>query len=177
MEIKLYKSPWKALLLLVACLSFVAIGIWMLSDPETERFWAWCCIGFFGLGVPVSLFNMFDRRPQIILDEAGVFDRTTFKNVISWDVIQDAYLLDINRTKFICLIVDKQFEPSRKKGRFMRGFTRMGKSLTGAQELNINLSAVSVDEVKLGQFILEMARLAPEARKERVRIGLLTAKL
>ncbi|MBT1688450.1 STM3941 family protein [Dawidia soli] len=176
MEIKLYKSPWKALLLLVVCLLFVAIGIWMLNDPEADRFWAWCCIGFFGLGVPLSLFNMFDRRPQIILNEVGVFDRTAFKQVIPWDVIRDAYLLNINQTRFICLIVDKQYEPSRKKGRFMRGFTRMSKSLTGAQELNINLAAVSVDATKLGQFVLEMARLAPEARRERVRAGLLPAK-
>lgn len=171
MDIKLYKSPWKALLLLAACLLFVALGIWLLRDPEIERFWAWCCIGFFGLGIPVSLFNLFDRRPQIILDEVGVFDRTTFKNVIPWDVIRDAYMLNINQTKFICLIVDKQFEPSRKKGRFIRGFARMSKSLTGAQELNINLSAVSVDAMKLGQFVLEMARLAPEARKRRIAAG------
>jgi hypothetical protein len=176
MEIKLYKSRWKALLLLAACLAFVVMGIFILRDRDASRFGAWCCICFFGMGIPVSLFNMFDRRPQIILNETGVFDRTTFKNVIPWDVIQNAYVLNINQNKFICLIVDKQFEPSRKKGRFMRGFARMGKSLTGAQELNINLSAVSVNAMKLGEFILEMARLAPEARKERVRTGLLVTK-
>ena len=175
MEIKLYKSPWKALILLVPCMIFVAIGIFMLDDPDASRFGAWGCICFFALGIPIALFNMFDRRPQIILNEIGIFDRTAYTDFINWEVIQDAYLLNINRQKFICLIVDQQYEPSRKKGRFGRAAASMNRSV-GAQELNINLGAVSVDEVKLGQFILEMARLAPEARKERVQRGLLTAK-
>lgn len=172
MEIKLYKSPWKALMLLVPCLIFVVIGIFMLRDSEASHFWAWCCICFFGLGIPVSLFNMFDRRPQIILNEIGVFDRTAYTDFINWEVIQDAYLLDINRQKFICLIVDKQYEPSRKKERFRRAAAGLNKTI-GAQELNIHLGAVSVDAVKLGQFILEMARLAPDMRKQRVAAGLL----
>jgi hypothetical protein len=172
MEIKLYKSPWKALLLLAACSVFVIIGVWMLSDPKAEKFWAWCCICFFGLGIPVSLFNLFDRRPQIILNEIGIFDRTAYTDFINWEVIQDAYLLNINQQKFICLIVDKQYEPSRKKSRFRKAAAGLNKTI-GAQELNIYLGAVSVDAVKLGQFILEMSRLAPEARKTHVAAGLL----
>jgi hypothetical protein len=171
MEIKLYKSPRKALLLLAACSVFVAIGIWMLRDPKASQFWAWCCICFFGLGIPLSLFNLFDRRPQIILNEIGIFDRTAYTDFINWEVIQSAYLLNINQQKFICLLVDAQYEPSHKKSRFKRAAVALNKTV-GAQALNIYLGAVSVDEVKLGQFILAVARLAPAARRERIRLGL-----
>ena len=172
MEIKLYKSRWKALLLLVACVVLAFGAILMLRDPDASHFWAWCDLCIFGPCIPLSLFNLFDRRPQIILNEIGIFDRTAYTDYINWEVIQGAYVMEINWNKFLCVIVDEQYEPSRKKKLFTRLAARRNKSV-GAQELNINLVGVSVDAKKLGQFILEMARLAPEARKQRIAAGLL----
>jgi hypothetical protein len=144
----------------------------MLRDPDVSHFWAWCGICLFGPTIPLSLFNLFDRRPQIILNEIGIFDRTSYTDYINWEVIQGAYVVEINWNKFLCVIVDKQYEPSRKKKLFTWLAVRMNKS-GGAQELNINLVGISVDAKKLGQFILEMARLEPEARKQRLVAGLL----
>ena len=137
-EFRLYKSRWKALRLLLGCAVFVAMGIVLVARGSTPPWGAWACIGFFGLGVPVSIFQLLDRRPQIIVNEFGVFDRTTHHEFINWAIIRDVYLVEMHRQKFICLVVDEAFEPSRRKSKFQQGMAKLSKDL-GFQELNISL--------------------------------------
>jgi hypothetical protein len=145
----------------------------MLTKTDTPK-WVWYLnIGFFGLGYPVGLFHLFDRRPQIIINEIGIFDRTTYKDFINWDVIQGAYPIDISGQKFICLIVDEKYEPSAKKGKISKSISNFGKEI-GAQELNILLGQIKIDEVKLTGFIVAMINLRPENRKEKLNRKLLT---
>jgi hypothetical protein len=154
-ELKLYKSPWKASKLLLGCAAFVAIGLLMLREPTAPKLVAWASILFFGLGIPVCIFQLLDRRPQIIINEVGVFDRTAHQDFINWEIIQDAYLVEMHKQFFICLQVDEAFEPSRTKGKLRQSVAALNKGL-GFQELNISLSYVSVDAERLAAFILAM---------------------
>ena len=172
MDIKLYKSPWRAIKLILLCSIFVFGGLFLLNNSDTPKWVAWMSIGFFGLGYPVGLFHLFDRRPQIIINEIGIFDRTTYKDFINWDVIQYAYLIDIHRQKFVCLIVDEKYEPSTKKGGFVKTLSKFSKYV-GAQELNISLGQITIDEVKLTEFILTMINVGPENRTEKLKDRLL----
>jgi hypothetical protein len=173
MDIKLYKSPWRAIKLILLCSIFVFGGLFLLNNSDTPKWVAWMSIGFFGLGYPVGLFHLFDRRPQIIINEIGIFDRTTYKDFINWDVIQGAYPIDISGQKFVCLVVDEKYEPSTKKGNFSKSVSNISKDI-GAQELNISLGQITVDEVKLTEFILTMINVRPENRKEKLKDRLLT---
>src|SRR5918993_5324854 len=116
-EYKIYKSRWKAIKLLAVCSLFVAAGFFILSAGKASPLGAWLTIGFFGLGIPVSLFQLLDRRPQIIVNEIGIFDRTAHKDFINWEIIQDAYLSEVYGQKFVCLVVEQHFEPSGSKGK------------------------------------------------------------
>jgi len=127
----------------------------MLRQPDPSKFIAWSSILFFGLGYPVGLFQLLDRRPQIIINEIGVFDRTTHKDFINWEIIQDAYLAEVHGQKFICLVVDQHFEPSTSKGKLGKKVAGLSKAL-GFQELNISLGNVQVNAVRLTEFILAM---------------------
>lgn len=129
-------------------------------------------IGFFGLGYPVGLFHLLDRRPQIIINEIGIFDRTTYKDFINWEVIQGAYPIDISGQKFVCLVVDEKYEPSTNKGKISKSVSNFSKEI-GAQELNISLGQITVDEIKLTEFILTMINVRPENRKEKLNDRLL----
>ena len=171
MDIKLYKSPWRAIKLILLCSIFVMTGVFLIVKTDAPRWVGWLNIGFFGLGYPVGFFHLFDRRPQIIINELGIFDRTTYNQFINWEVIHDAYPINIQGQKFICLVVDSQYEPSRKKGKFARSMASLNKEL-GAQELNIQLGQISIDEVRLTQFILTMIKTSPEARKQNLVKGL-----
>ena len=172
MDIKLYKSPWRAIKLILLCSIFV-VGGFFLIQTDAPKWIGYLNIGFFGLGYPVGLFHLLDRRPQIIINEIGIFDRTTYKDFINWDVIQDAYLINISGQKFICLVVDSKYEPSLKKGGFAKSLANINKDI-GAQELNISLGQVAIDEVKLTLFIRAMTAMAPENRKEKLNIKLIT---
>jgi hypothetical protein len=167
MEIKLYKSFWKSLLLLVASVAFVAGGIIALRDPEASHFLAWCGICLFGAGIPFWLINLFDRRPQIVIHEDGILDRSGYTDYIPWHVVRRAYIVEVNLNKVLFLVVDKEYLPARKKKLFTRFSARMNKT-QGGQELLINVLTVSVNVKKLMHFLVEMPDLTPEVRRERI---------
>ena len=125
---------------------------------------AWLCILFFGTGIPLGLFQLLDRRPQIIVNELGIFDRTIHQDFINWEIIHDAYLVSIHRQEFICLVVDEQFEPSKAKSRFTQKIAGISKAM-GFQELNVNVGNVKVNADKLLEFILAM-RNAEQPKRE-----------
>jgi len=112
-EIELYKSPWQAIKLILLSSPFI-----ILSLPDILHYshispiaLDWFCLCFFGLGIPLGLFNLFDRRPEIIINETGIFDRRTSKNFIQWNEIKDAYIKDLrvsllSKQKFLCLVME-----------------------------------------------------------------------
>lgn len=157
-EIKIYMSAKRIIRMILLVSLFVALGAFLISLPKEENIYryyvGWACVLFFGLGFPAGIYQLYKiRTPKIILNEIGVFDRTLHKEFINWEVIQDAYLGAINNQKFIALVIDENFEPSKKKGKFMRSISNMNKAL-GFQELNLGLSMTDVDEEKLLQIIL-----------------------
>lgn len=158
-EIRLYKSPWRAIKLLLMSSVFVIIGIYLLTQTNSSKFMAWLTICFFGLGLPLGLINLFDRRPQIIINEIGIYDRTTRLETINWGIIKDAYPIDIHGQKFICLVVDEQYKPSRKKGLFYRNVVKLNEAI-GAQEINLSLGQIKIDVGKLNKFILTVLHSA-----------------
>ena len=64
-------SRWKYIMLLVVCLGFVAGGVLMLMmDKQLKTIvGGWGCIVFFGAGVPIALWQIFDSRPRLTIDE------------------------------------------------------------------------------------------------------------
>jgi len=163
-EIKFYKSSWKAIKLMLLCSLFVAGGIFMLNQADSPKLIAWLITLFFGLGYPAGLYQLLDRRPQIIINEIGIFDRTTHHDFINWEIIQDAYVSEMHKQTFICLVVNEEFEPSRKKGKFRQTVAELNKEL-GFQDLNLSLYYVNINAVRLLDFIL-VARTAERTQRE-----------
>jgi hypothetical protein len=166
-EFRLYKSRWKALRLLLACAAFVAVGCFLLVRGASPPWGPWVCIGFFGLGLPISIFQLLDRRPQIIVNEFGVFDRTAHHEFINWEIIRDVYFVELNRQKFICPVVDEAFEPSRRKSKFQQGMAKLGKEM-GFQELNLSLAYVDIEAMRFAEFLLAMRGGTPPERSRLV---------
>ena len=163
-ELKIYKSPWMVIKLLLGCSIFVGVGIWIVME-DASNWIGWANISFFGLGFPFGLYQLLDKRPQIIINEFGIFDRTTHNDFINWELIQDAYINNLNGQKFICLVVDESFEHSKKKGRWFKKVASMNKAL-GFQELNIMLGQIKIDKVKFTAFILAMSKADKPNRED-----------
>jgi hypothetical protein len=167
-ELKLYKSRWVSIKLMLGCLLFVGIGYSMLGRPDAPQWLAWLSIAFFGLGFFVGIYQLLDRRPQIIINEIGIFDRTTHHEFINWEIIQDVYLAQVHKQQIICLIVDEEFEPSRKKSKIKQGIASFGKQL-GFQELNLTLTYLDVDAERLAEFVLAMRSAERPTREAMVK--------
>lgn len=138
------------------CGVFVAIGIFGLTR-DMPVWAAWLNIIFFGLGCGIGFFHLFDRRPQIIINKVGIYDRMAYKEFINWDIIYNAYPKDIYRQMFICLVVDENFKPSNHKGKWHKKVAEFSEAI-GAQELNISLGQIKIDPLKLTEFIVCMAQ-------------------
>ena len=154
-EIKLYKRPLKGLKVFALTIPFVAIGIWMINKEPvgtTNYIMGWISTCFFGLGIPVGLFQTFDRRPQIIITENGIWDRTTKQEEIKWEQIQEAYPLDIYKQKFVSLVIDDTFV---LKKNLYKWAAKLNEEI-GAQKVNLLISQLKIDEQKMTNFINEI---------------------
>jgi hypothetical protein len=124
MDIKLYKSRSKAIKLILVCSLFVIGGLFVWAQTNASMGFVFLFIIPFGLGYPIGLFHLLDRRPQIVMNEIGVFDRTSYKDVINWDVIKGAYSIDLMMgLTFVVLKVDEKYLPSIKKRKFAVSLT------------------------------------------------------
>jgi hypothetical protein len=151
-EIKLYKSSSKGIKLIALTLPFVIIGIWMISKEQNGTFdyyMGWFITSFFGLGIPFGIFTLFDKRAQIIINETGIFDRTLKQGIIKWEQIIESYPIDIHNQKFISIVVEETFEFKKKQYKWAEKLNE----LVGAQKLNLNLSQIKIDEIKLSYLI------------------------
>ncbi|WP_417942995.1 STM3941 family protein [Flavobacterium sp. RS13.1] len=167
-EIKLYKSLYKAIILLLGSTAFVVIGFFIKAE---NPFIAWLCIGFFGLGIFVGLFNLFDRRPQIIINEFGIYDRNTLKDFINWELIYDAYLINIRSQKFVCLVIDEKYRPSNNKNKWYKLAAKLNEEI-GAQEMNISLGHIDINAERFLEFILKMNGGEVEIRSKLLEDGI-----
>ena len=83
-------ARWKSVLLLVLSLAFVALGVWLPYDGKTETMmWKWVIIVFFGLGVPLTIYQLFNPA-SLTLDArgftyVGLFNR---RFTVAWDDVE-----------------------------------------------------------------------------------------
>ena len=87
-EIKVYRSMWKTLFLLVFCFVNIALFILMLCDKEAgDRVVAWLCILFLGLGALILLYNILRERlfdkPTIVVTDTKLVMNIAFRH---WEV-------------------------------------------------------------------------------------------
>lgn len=88
---------------------------------------------FFGLAIPLILFNLLDNRPQIIINVEGIWDRTLKQDLIKWEQIINFCLLNIYNQIFISIKVDKTFV---YKNKFYKWATKLN-NLVGAENLKL----------------------------------------
>ncbi|HMG92746.1 MAG TPA: hypothetical protein VK589_21965 [Chryseolinea sp.] len=164
MEITLYKSPKKAfkLILISSIVAVCAMFVLVTIDAPTTAWYV--IIGVYGLVYPVALFHLFDRRPQIVINEIGIFDRRTCKDFINWKVIKRAWAQDAMVVSDVFLLVDDKYLSSLKKAAVNR--PRMIYPEIRAHLVVISVGQLAVDPFKLTEFILKMIKASQEGRKD-----------
>ncbi|MFD0751553.1 STM3941 family protein [Mucilaginibacter calamicampi] len=164
-ELKFYKSSLKALKLLLLASPFIAFSLFdIVNHANTMPLWfAWFSLCFFGLAIPVALFHLFDRRPQIIINELGIFDRMAYKEMVNWELVQDAYRADIHGQKFICIVLDEKAIPLLKGNKNLKNLSKA----MGFQEVNLSLGQLKKsDQEKIEWLIINLMNADPLKRKQ-----------
>ncbi len=170
-EIKLYKSIGKGLKLIGLTSLFVIPSIYFIAanEPEMKTFSS-VAICFFGWGYPIGLYKILDRRPHLVINEIGIFDRSLGDKTINWEVISDAYIAQVHGIEFICLSVDSSFELQEKTSKIKKMVAAANESL-GFQEYNISLENVSVKSGALVTLILQMIHAEMPERRKLLELG------
>ena len=178
-EIKLYKSKKKALKLFLLAAPLIFGGIWLINrdgGTETDQIMGWIGTCFFGLAIPIGIFHLFDKRPQVIINEIGIYDRTTHSEFINWETIKDAYPINIYGQHLICLVVPENFKPSKKRSKFYKSVAKLNEEI-GVQELNIQLGQLEIDTIKLTEFIIAMTHADKSKKVELIKTLSRTTKI
>lgn len=150
----------KYVLLLIGCLGFVAAGIWMVIDG---KLFGWLAILFFGSGVPISIWQIADSRPRLIIDEHGVLDRTLGVGRIAWSDIEAAYVRSISRNDFICLELKNPEKYAQKLSKVKRAMAAANRNL-GFTDFNLNLSGVDARTDEVFELVMKYCQVVAEAQ-------------
>jgi hypothetical protein len=152
-------SRWKLVLLLIACIGFVAAGIWMVIEGE---WFGWFSILFFGSGIPIFIWQIADSRPRLIMDARGVLDRTLGVGYIAWSDIQAAYVRSISGNDFICLELKNPEKYARKLSKVKRAMSAANRNL-GFTDFNLNLSGIDARTDEIFELVIKYCQAANEA--------------
>jgi hypothetical protein len=151
-----------ALLLLVA-LAFVFGGVFILLVGHDLRatLTGWSSIVFFGACAAVFVVQLLDARPRVVIDDAGVFDRSLRVGVIPWREILGAEVREAAQNRFIALRLRDPHKFTSRLGAVHRGLAQTNTAL-GFEPLNLNLSAVDAYAYALAELIGKQAELRRE---------------
>jgi len=140
-EIKLYKSSLKSLRLLVLSSIFVIPSIFSIITEKQTKFIVWFCFLFSGIAFLISIFNIFDKRVQIIINEIGIWDRSINQEIIKWEFIKNAYKIELHKQVFISIKTDRKFLMKKKVYKWASFLNKAFQ----AQNININFSYINDD--------------------------------
>ena len=140
---------------LLISMAFVAIGAFMVRDSENVFFWR-LCIGIFFLGTPVFLWQIFDSRPRLILDEDGVIDRRLGVGKIFWKDIKGLSVRTAYKNDCVCLYMDED-----SNQRYLSNASSIKRKLLTANvalgwpPLNLELSGIKGSTEEIFQAIVQ----------------------
>lgn len=147
-------SRRKCAFLLLGLLAFVSLGTFLVVRSHGGDVWiGWLTIAFFGAGIPAVLRELFDTAPRVVLDDAGVFDRTWGVGVIPWADIETSYVKSVQGNTFVCLVLLNPDAWLAKLSHTQRVLAK-GNLATGFQGLNINLVGTNGDADLVQEFVL-----------------------
>lgn len=149
-------SPRKAVAVLLACIGLAVAGLCLPSGGRVGWLEGACAL-FFGGGALCFVFRALDRRPQVVLDDEGLFDRRLRVGPVPWERIEGAALVRVYGSAVLCLRVDavERLAPGRE--RRWRAASRAGRRL-GLGDLCVGLDGLD-------------ARPEEVLRRVRARIG------
>jgi hypothetical protein len=163
-EIKLYKSPKKALKVILLCSIFVLPSLYVVITNEDPKLIYWAALLFFGLGYIAGFYQIFDKSVQVIITKDSIYDKTLKIAPIPWGKIVEANLINTSGQEFISLRLEENYNPLSTKSKTAKTIGKLNKMM-GFEELNISLGPLKVNSIIMLGLVLEMPTLNTEERE------------
>ncbi len=159
------RSSWAAISYLLLCSGWLIAGLLILTHkPET----AWLSFTFSYLcafGILISLWQFFDQRPLLRINDQGYYDRMSGMGMIPWSAIRGAQIISKQGTELILLELKDPGTFLSKRSLWQRFNSRVNKFM-GFELMHLGLvrmQALYIDEAL--DFIL--ARCASQTEEDK----------
>lgn len=160
--IEIKSSKTKLTLLLFGSLLFVFLGILFLSNPDkfssaiftsktVIQIVGAMAILFFGLCLIILLKSFFTKKFNLIINEKGIIDNSSFVSVgmISWDDITSIKSINVLSTKFLIIHVKDPNKYLNNQGSMKRKMLQRTLSTYGTPiSISSNTLAYNFDELE-----------------------------
>ncbi len=128
-------SKLKNLILLFACLVFVAMGIFLI---DVEKVIAWGCIIFFGLGLIVALLNLLPNSSYLVLTSEGFEVKSLFRSKFTkWSEVEDFELIVLSHNKMIGYNYTKAYRKHKTERKISKAFGGKERVLPTAYDIKL----------------------------------------
>ena len=150
-----FNSKLKYVKFFLTSMACVAFGAFMILDGGKVIF-GWLLIGIVVPTIPIFLWQIFDSRPRLILDEDGVIDRTLGVGKIFWKDIKGLSVRTDYKIDSVCLYTDED-----SNQRYLSNLSSIRRKLLRANValgwplLNLNLSGVNGSTEEIFQAIVQ----------------------
>ena len=155
--ISICTSKTKTVLILLICVSFVVIGIWILRLPHVAIFESifatiigFTSVSFFSLCGFYCVTRLFDNRPRLILDSTGIIDRSSAISAgrILWQDIRRIDVTQVGSQRFLTFYVTNPRRYLQRGGFFERQMKALNYKFYGSP---IHISTSSL-QISFGEF-------------------------
>lgn len=149
-EIRIYRSPWRMLLMAWGCLVFVILGILMLNHPKNgfQVFAAWLGIGFFGMACMFMLYTLWRERltdkPYLTITDTCIICQGVKQRVINFADVKSFEVVKMYDQKFVAIHYSSDVEQQKmdEAGSVDRIIRYLNRRMVKAQE---NISTTGTD--------------------------------
>jgi hypothetical protein len=123
-------SPWRLALLLLAAVTFVALGLWIAGlfgpSPKPGMEWfGWLAAFFFALAPFRLVPRLLDRSDQMIIDRNGIYWRQWSETTIPWSAIRHFSRRSVRGQHFVCVhLKDPSMFPRAGAHAWLAAFNR-----------------------------------------------------
>lgn len=174
-KIEIPISKTKTLLLILGCLGFVMVSIWLwsIADEQTSRSPALIKmvsilgILFFGLGLVLGPKKLFDKRPGLIIDDEGIRDNMSSSGgrFISWSNITGFETIKIKSTKILLIHVNNATDIINKESKWRQKMMRYSERTYGTP-ISIGSGTLKIDFDKLETILANRYKAVHSANKD-----------
>ena len=144
-EITIYRSKWHGVKILGGSLFFVILGIDMVTGDADDLWLGWLTISFFSLLTTVGLFQIFDRRPIVIMNNEGITIRNMKSIYLEWDLINRAEIRNTTKWSKVIFLYVKEGHSLYKNRSTIRKIMHLWDKNMGYGDAIISVSNLKVD--------------------------------